>query len=167
MCFSTGPSVIHSVCSRPPLSSRGDPSWLKRLSGARETFGLAARRAALHVDDLAVAEREHLVALLAAAVGAEPLGGADDLVVADLGEFGLDGDAVLAAFADLEGQDLTGLVRAVSGRRALPPQVAVRDAAPLALLGDQGGEWFRVALVERCRCGAKLVDHARIMPGRR
>ena len=134
---------------------------------AREAFRLAVGCAALHVDDLAVAKCEHLETFVVAAVGAEPLGGADDLVVADLGEFGLDGDAALAAFADLEGQDLTGLVRAVSGRRALPPQVPVRDTAPLAFLRDQSGEWLRVALVERCRCGAKLVDHAGIMPGRR
>ena len=74
----------------------------------------------MHIDDLAVAEPEHLVALLAAAAGAEPVGGADDLVVADLGELGLDGDPALAAFADLEGQDLTGLVGVDSGGRPLP-----------------------------------------------
>jgi hypothetical protein len=90
----------------------------------------------LHVDDFVVADREDLEAFVARSVGGEPMGRADDLV-SELGELGLDFDAPLAALGDLESQDLTGLVGAMSGRGALPPEVAVRDAAPLVLLGDQ------------------------------
>jgi hypothetical protein len=64
----------------------------------------------------------------------------------------------------LEGQDLTGLVGPASGRCALPPEMAVRDAAPLALVCDQVGERSRVASVERVRRRSELVDHTEIMP---
>lgn len=126
---------------------------------AREPLGLLAGRAALYVDDLAVPEREHLEALLARARVVDPLGRADDDVVADSGELGLDVDSSAAAFVDLEGQDLTGLVGAVSGGCAFPPEVAVRDAAPLAFVGDQFGEWAAIASVERIRRCSELVDH--------
>ena len=110
-----------------------------------EPLGLPAGRAALHVDDLAVSEREHLEALLPHSGLVHPSGGADDEVVGDSGELGLDVDSAVASFADLEGQDLTGLVGAVSGRRPFPPQVAVWDAAPLALVCDELGERSGVA----------------------
>jgi hypothetical protein len=74
-----------------------------------EALGLTAGRATLHVDDLAVPEREHLVALATLTVGSEPGRRADDLV-ADLCELGLDLDRRVSAFLDLEPQDLTGLV---------------------------------------------------------
>ena len=112
---------------------------------ACEPFRVPSCRAALHVDDLVAADGEYLVALLARPVLVHPLCRADDHVVADTGELGLDVDSTVAAFANLEGQDRTGLVGAASGGCAFPPQVAVRDAAPLALLGDQVGERTGVA----------------------
>jgi hypothetical protein len=90
----------------------------------------------LHVNDFVVTDREDLEAFVAASVGGEPLGRADDLV-SELGELGLDFDTPFAALGDLELQDLTGLVGAVSGGRALPPEVTVRETAPFVLLGDQ------------------------------
>src|SRR6266516_2006887 len=129
-----------------------------------EAVGLAAAGAALHVDDLAVADREYLEAFLAAPVRAEPLRRADDHVIADPGELGLHLDSAVAARAGLGGQDLTGLVGAVSGGRAFPPQVTVRAASPLAFVCDQVGERAGVASVEGFRRGAELVDHDRIMP---
>src|SRR3982074_2684450 len=98
---------------------------------ARFAVIFAARRAALHVHDLAIAESEHLEALMSNAVGAQPPGGADDLVSADPCELGPDFDPSLAPLLDLKRQDLTGLVGAVSDRRPFPPQEAMRDAAPL------------------------------------
>lgn len=88
---------------------------------AGETLGLAASRAALQVDDLPLAEGQDLEAFVAAPVRAEPVGRADDHVVADAGELRLHLDAAVAALPDLEGQDLTGLVGAASRRRVLPP----------------------------------------------
>jgi|GEM_PF-3835366 len=127
-------------------------------SRAGESLGLPAGRAALHVDDLAVPEGEYLEALLAGA-GLHPSGGADDDAVADLGELGLDVDSIVTSFADLESQDLTGLVGAVSGGCAFPPQVPVWDAAPFAFVRDQLRERTGVAAVERLRCRMELVDH--------
>ena len=75
----------------------------------------------MHVEDLAVAERQDLEALPASTVIAQPARGADDLVVADLREVGLDPDSPPAALPDLELQDLTGLVGAVSDRGLLHP----------------------------------------------
>jgi hypothetical protein len=125
-----------------------------------EPLGLPTGCAALHVDDLAVSECEHLEALLARARLVHPSGGADDDVVAGSGELRLDVDSTVSSFADLEGQDLTGLVGAVSGRRAFPPKAAVWDAAPLALVRDELGERSGVASVERIRCCSELVDHS-------
>ena len=53
------------------------------LAAAREELGFAAGGAALHVDDLPVAQGWDLKALVASPVRSEPLGRADDLVVAD------------------------------------------------------------------------------------
>jgi len=65
----------------------------------REAFGRAARHATFHVYDLAVANGQHLEALMAYTVGTRPLGGADELVVADLCDLGLDVDPSLALFS--------------------------------------------------------------------
>src|SRR5262249_10403198 len=127
-----------------------------------EALGLLACRAALHVDDLAVAKREHLVPLVAAPA-VEPTGRADDHVVADACELGLCHDSAAAVFADLEGQDLTGLVGPASGRCVLPRQVAARDATPFALVCDELGEGLGVTPVEGVRRGTELVDHSRII----
>jgi len=133
---------------------------------AREALGFAAGGAALHVDDLPVAECQDLESLIALSIGSEPLGRADDLVVADLGELGLNLDAALAALLDLELQDLTGLVGAASGRRSLPPEMAVRNAAPFGLVGDQSCKRLRVTPVERFGCCTELIDHRSSMARR-
>jgi len=112
----------------------------------------------LHVDDLAVTDGEDLEALLTAAVGCEPAGRADDLV-ADLGELRRNHDLPFAALAELELQDLPGLVRAVSRRSLLPPQMSPRDAAPLVPLGDQRDKGLWVTPTERLGSDAQLVDH--------
>jgi hypothetical protein len=91
------------------------------LAPAREALGFPAGRAALHVDDLAVAQGQDLVALVTDSVGARPLRRADDLVVANIRERGLHLDSLLAALLDLELENLTGPVGAVSCRCALPP----------------------------------------------
>ena len=125
-----------------------------RLVSACEALGFATGGAALHVDDLPVAECQDLETLVASSVRSEPLGRADDLVVANLGELGLNLDAALAPLLDLEAQDLTGLVGAASGGRSFPPEVTVRNAAPLVFVGDQRHERLWVALVERFGCRA-------------
>ena len=112
----------------------------------------------MHVGDLVVADREDLEAFVASSVGREPLGRGDDLV-AYLHELGLNFDAPLSAFCDLELQDLTGHVGAVSGRCVLPPEMAVRDAAPLVVVRDQRRERFRVTVVEGFGGCAETVDH--------
>jgi hypothetical protein len=113
----------------------------------------------LHVYDLAIAESEHLEALMPTTVGAHPLGGADELVIADLRERRLDFDPSLAPFFDLKRQDLTGLVGAVSDRRPLPPQEAMWDAAPLRFLREQRRKRSGITPVERLGRRAQLVDH--------
>ena len=114
----------------------------------------------MNVHDLADADRKHLEAFLATAIGSLPLGRADDLV-AELRELGLNHDPLPAALCDLGLQDLTGLLGTMSSRRALPPEVAVRDAAPLILVCDQRRERIGVTLVERFGGRAKTVDHRR------
>jgi len=138
--------------------------WL--LVPACEAFGFAAGGAALHVDDLPVAECEDLEALMASSIRSEPLGRADDLVVADPGELGLNLDPALAALLDLELQDLTGLVHAVTSGSVLPPEVPVRNATPLVLVSDQRSEGLGVTLIERFGCCSKLIDHGSSMPRR-
>ena len=98
-------------------------------------------------------------ALVAASVGVEPGARADDLVLADLLELRLYFDAALTALLYLELQDLTGLVRAASGWRSFPPQVAVRDAAPLGVVGKQQSERLGVALVQCFGGRAQLIVH--------
>lgn len=80
-------------------------------------------------------------------------------MLVDLDELRLDLDPSLAPLPNLEPQDLTGLVGAVSDRRLLPPQEPVRDAAPLGFLGEQRREGLRVAAIERFGCRAQLIDH--------
>ena len=50
------------------------------VAASREAFGLMTGRAALHVDDLAVTNGEHLEALVAVAISPEPRSRADDLL---------------------------------------------------------------------------------------
>ena len=98
------------------------------------------------------------MALLPFTVGVKPRRRADDLVVADSGEHGLDGKAALGPRSNLGPQDRTGLVGTVSGRRPLPPQMAVRQAAPLRVVGEQSREGLGVAPDQRLRGGAQLLD---------
>jgi len=136
-----------------------NPSRRKSVLGvAREALGLAAGCEALHVGDLAAAHRQHLEPLLTSPVLAGPVRGADD-PVANLDEFRLDLGRASASFADLELENLTGLVRAASGRCALPPEVPVRDAAPLGVLREQRCERSRITVPERLGSRTKLVDH--------
>jgi len=81
-------------------------------------------------------------------------------------ELGLRLDPSSALFLYLESQDLTGLVGTASGGRAFPPEVAVRDAAPLRVLREQRHEWLGIAPVERFGCRAKLIDHGLSMARR-
>jgi hypothetical protein len=120
---------------------------------------LTAGRASLHVCDLASAECDHLEALPRLAVGCEPAGRSDDDVVADLLELRLDCDSPVASLFDLESQDLTGLVGAVSRWGALPPEMTVRHAAPLGVFCEERGERFGVAAIERLRSLSKLLEH--------
>jgi hypothetical protein len=120
---------------------------------------IATRPAALHVDDLAVADRQDLIALVLPSVITSPRGRADDLVVADHRELGLYPDWP-TALLDLERQDLTGLVRAPSGWGVLPPEVTVGGAAPFCIVGEEKRERLRITLIQRLRCHTKLIDHA-------
>ena len=129
----------------------------RRLASPGEPLGLAPRGAALHVHDLPVPDRQHLVALLPTPLGIEPLRRADD-AVADLLELRLNLEP--PPTAELEPQDLAGLVRPVSGRRVLPPEVAVRDAPPLALVGDQRDERPRIPTAERLGGRTQVIDHS-------
>ena len=126
---------------------------------ACEALGLAAGAAALHVDDRPVAKSEDLEALVLSSIRSEPLRRADDLVVADQRELGLDLDAVIAAPLDLNPQDLAGLIGAVTSGSAFPPEAPARDATPLVLIADQRGEGLRVTPVERFGCSSKPIDH--------
>lgn len=115
------------------LSRRADsPLLVGQAKSSGEAFGLAAAFEPLHVDDLAVVEGEDLVALLAAARCLQ-VGRGDDDVVAHLLEFRFHIQRLIAAFLELELQDLTGLIGAASGGRLLPPEVSMRDAAPLGI----------------------------------
>ena len=134
------------------------------LVAAGEALGLAAGGAALHVDDHPVTQRQDLEALVASPVCSEPLGRADDPVVADLGELRLNLDPALAPLLDLEAQDLTGLVRSVSGGCSLPPKMAVRHATPLVLVSDQSRKRLRVTPIQRLSRSAKLINHPSSMP---
>jgi hypothetical protein len=113
----------------------------------------------LHVPDLAVPEGDHhWVALRRHSVGTSPVRGGDDFVVIDLGKREV---VDLPTAARLE--DLTGLVWPASRRCALPPEVAVRDAAPLGILCEKRAERFGIAVTQCLGSGAKLIDHGRSM----
>src|SRR5258708_30484849 len=124
-----------------------------------EPLGFAAGPAALHVNDLAVVNSKLLVALLLLTVGAEPAGRAYDLVLAHQGEIRLDVEPRSASFLDLERQDLTGLLWASSGGGALPPEMTMREPAPLRTVSEQGSERLRVAVIESRRRRTKLINH--------
>jgi hypothetical protein len=127
---------------------------------ARKTLGLTAGGTALHVNDLSVTHGQHLIPLdSTAASGDEPPRRADDLVVADASELGLYLDPPLALLLDLKLENRTGLIGAASRRRAFPPQMPVRDAAPLRVLCEKRGKRLRVTAIECFGCRAKLVDH--------
>jgi hypothetical protein len=89
----------------------------------------------LEVGDLPLPVRDHLEPLEPSPTVVQPPRGADDLVVSDLREVRLDNRRATAELPDLELQDLTGLVRAASSRRELPPEVTARDAPPLDVVG--------------------------------
>jgi hypothetical protein len=93
------------------------------------------------------------------AVGTGPACRPDDLVVADLCEFRVKVARVPAALLDQGLEDLTGLVGAVSGGRVFPPQMPVRDTAPLRVLCKQRRERVRVTAAECFGCPTKLVNH--------
>jgi hypothetical protein len=124
-----------------------------------EALGFPAGLTALHVNDLAVSDRQHLEPLDRPSVSPRQRCRADDLV-ADERELGLDLGRRSSALLSLKGENLTGLVGAASRRRLLPPEVTVRDAAPLGVLSEEGCERFWIALVQCVGCGAQLVDHA-------
>ena len=119
----------------------------------------------MHVDDRSLPHGQHLIPLDSGTTSLEPVGRADDLL-ADLRELGLHLDAPLASLLDLKLENLTGLVRAVSGWRAFPPQMSVRDTAPLRVLREEGGERLGVAPIECFGCRAKLIDHRLSMAAR-
>lgn len=126
------------VLARRGARSRGvQRSGLVGLVPTGEAFGLPSGGAALHVDDLAVAQRQHLEALVPLPVFSDPLRRADDLVVAYLRELRLYLEPVLAPLLDLKRQDLTGLVRASSGGCVLPPEVTVGHPPPLGVVRQQ------------------------------
>lgn len=126
------------------------------LSQSGEALGFSLRSAPLHVDDLPVPDRQYFVSL--SRLVTEPERRTDDPVGADSREFGL-GDPSGALLLDPELEHLTGLVGTASGRNALPPQAAVRKAAPLGVIGEQRRKRAWVAVVQRLCCPAKLVDH--------
>ena len=134
------------------------PLLVARLAGSSEAFGLSTACEALHVGDLAVADGEDLVSLLSPARRVQASGGDDD-VVADLPEFGLDVERLVAAFSALELQDLTGLVRTASGRCLFPPEVSVRDAPPLRVCVEQGDERLEVSAIQSLGGTSKFVEH--------
>jgi hypothetical protein len=126
---------------------------------ARETLCLPSRLATLKIDDLSVADSQHLVALDAVAILVEPDGRADDPVVANGGELRPNAWRAAASLVDLERQDLTGLVGAASRRRLSPPQMAARDPAPLCVIREQRRERAWIACAERVGCGPKLIEN--------
>ena len=128
---------------------------------AREAFGVLSRLAVLPVNDPAAADGHDVVALVLAPVFADPDEGTDHLVFADRRVVGLDQGRPSLVPRDPLLQGLTGLVGAVSGGRVLPPEVSARDPAPLCVISEQRGEWFRVAFELRFHSREELVDHRR------
>jgi hypothetical protein len=78
----------------------------------------------------------------------------------------LDVKAPALALFDLELQDLTGLVGAVSGWSAFPPKMASGDTPPLRLCGQQRGERRGVSSIQGLGGCPKLVKHALSMHNR-
>lgn len=131
------------------------------LAASSEPLGFPTRTTALHVDDLAFAEGDDLIALDVLAALVLPNGRADDPVVPDQCELGRNAPWLAAALLDLETQDLTGLVRSASGRGVFPPEVAVGDATPLGIVGEKRRQRRRVTLVQRLGRSTELIDHRR------
>ena len=98
------------------------------------------------------------MALVPRPLGVRP-GGRPDELASDFGERRLEEEPARAVLPDLEVQDLTGLVGTASGRRVPPPQVSLRNTAPLRALGEERRERTGIALVERLDRGSQLVDH--------
>lgn len=136
---------------------RNDP-WQVEASSTRQSFGLPPRFEPLHIDDLAVTDRQHLEPLLAT-VGFGPGGGTDDLVVTDPDELRRNLGSSSPSLADLKCENLTGLVRAPSNGRVLPPEMTARNTTPLGVVREQRSKGSRVAFAEGLGGGAKLVDH--------
>ena len=141
---------------------------LRAPPAPRESPGLAARATHLHVCDLVVSKRQHVPARIADLVHAGAVHRADQLVVASPRKRRVELEAVGTSLPDPVRQDLTGLVGAASGRRVLPPQEAVRHAAPFRVFGEQGRERLGITFVESLDCLPKPVDHrSSTMAGRR
>ena len=127
---------------------------------ARELLGFASSGAALHVHDLAAPEGDnHRIPFPALSVVTRQVRSSDDLVVTDPRER----EIVDCPAAASSLQDLTGLLRAASRGRVLPPEAAPRNAAPLSVLREERDERLGVAAIQRLRRSAKLLDHGRSM----
>jgi hypothetical protein len=124
-----------------------------------EPLRRTAGTAALHLDDPAVAERKHAVALLPASPLVQQDCRADDLVGAGPDEVGTRLEPTARSLADPRRQGRTGFIRAPSGRCVLPPQTTLRNAAPLHVGSEQRDERLGVALVERLRRCTKPMEH--------
>ena len=88
-----------------PIAEEGSgPGQLSGMSPERalcESLGLPPRPADLHVGDLAVADRQHLVALMASTLGVVPLRRANDRVAADRRELRMHLEPLEPALYDL------------------------------------------------------------------
>lgn len=129
------------------------------LVSSGEALGLTPSRTVLHVDDLAVGDRQNLVTLASTAVLVLPDRGTDDPVVAHEGELGFTYRQPTSSLVDREPQDLTGLVRPTSARRVSPQEEATRGAAPFGVVCKQGGKRVRIAPVQSLGRFTQLIDH--------
>jgi hypothetical protein len=126
---------------------------------ASELLGFDSGGAALHVDNLAVAEGDdHGIPPPQLPVLIPQLRCSDDLVVTDAGE-GQILDCPSAACV----QDLTGLVWPASGGCVLPPEVSLGRPTPLCVFCEERDERLGIAAIQGLGCSTKLVDHSRSM----
>jgi hypothetical protein len=101
----------HLAVTSSKTSDAADTRAYRGGTNDRISFGRTqGRRASLHVDDLSVAEGDHLGALVPRAVFADRPRQADDRFVSHLSELRPHLDPQLAVLLDLKPQDLTGLV---------------------------------------------------------